>query len=248
MNNCLYNNIFKRKSFHLFGDLKGKITSKELEEIQHFIDSVSHLYPDIKVIADIVPAIMNKRSRGEEYAIIFYSEEKDNYLTNIGYMGEQIDLFLASIDIASLWYGLGSPCNLVKEGLPYVIMILMGKKDRSDFRKDMYSSKRKKLSEIWEGREYSFSNIIRFAPSACNTQNWFVESLPGELLIYRQKHSKRGIMPENKVTYYNRIDIGIFLCFLELSFNHEKITFTRELFIDEGKAEKTLVAKYLVDL
>ena len=52
-------------------------------------------------------------------------------------------------------------------------------------------------------------------------------------------------MPAHKVTYYNRIDMGIFLLFLELCLRHENIQFERELFYDEGGEErKTLMAKY----
>jgi len=244
MDNSLYQDIFKRKSFHLFGNLKEKIPPQDLKEILSFISRVDHLYPDIRIIADVVPASENKRSRGEEYAIIFYSEEKDNYLTNIGYIGEQIDLFLASKDIGSLWYGMGKPKKTVKGGLKYVIMLLFGKKDKAEFRKDMYASKRKPLAEIWEGEQYPFSNIVRFAPSACNTQNWLVENRDKRLSVYRIKHTRFGIMPRNKVTYYNQIDIGIFLCFLELCLNQEKIAFSRTLFIDSGQAENTLVAYY----
>lgn len=244
MDNSLYKEIFKRKPFHLLGKLRGNISNEELEEIRTFIDGTDHLYPDIKVVTDIVPPSENKRGRGEEYAIVFYSEKKDNYLINIGYLGEQIDLYLASKDIGCLWYGLGSPKKRVKDNLEYVIMLLIGKKDKSEFRKDMYTSKRKDLSEIWEGKQYPFSNVVRFAPSACNTQNWFVHSADNKLSIYRQKHTKRGIMPVNKVTYYNRIDAGIFLCFLELCLNQEKMDYDRVLFTDTGEAEKTLVATY----
>lgn len=246
MENDLYKNIFKRKSFHLFGKLNGNISSDELAEINSFIKGVDHLYSDIKVSLDLVPSSEIKRGRGEEYAIIFYSEKKDNYLMNIGYIGEQIDLFLVSKDIGTLWYGLGSPNKSKKDGLDYIIMILIGKKDVSEFRKDMYASKRKELSEIWNGNEYSFANIIRYAPSACNTQNWFVNSEPNELSVFRQKHVKRGIIPENKIAFFNRIDIGIFLCFLELNLDHENIHYKRELFLDSGEANNTLVAKYLL--
>lgn len=246
MNVDLYSEIFRRKSFHLFGELREKIRGQEIEELKQFIVNIDHLYKDIKVRIDIEPSSFNGRGRGEEYVVVFYSEEKDNYLTNIGYIGEQIDLFLVSRNIGTLWYGLGVPQKKECGGLPYIIMMLIGKKDESDFRKDMYSSSRKDLAEIWEGKEYPFSNIVRYAPSACNTENWYVESKRDELDVYRQKYTKRGIMPSHKVTYYNRIDMGIFLLFLELNLRHENMSFRRELFIDNGENEKTLIAKYRI--
>lgn len=63
--------------------------------------------------------------------------------------------------------------------------------------------------------------------------------------MYRYKRpGKRGIMPADRVIYYNRIDIGIFLLFLEVCMAHEGIRFERILHSDLGDEEKTLVAIY----
>ena len=53
-------------------------------------------------------------------------------------------------------------------------------------------------------------------------------------------------MPADKVVHYNRIDIGIFLCFLELYLIKHDIAFERELFTDtaEDECEEVLTAKY----
>ena len=91
------------------------------------------------------------------------------------------------------------------------------------------------------------ANIVRFTPSACNTQPWFVENNGNTLSIYRyKKPGKRGIMPIDKVMFYNRIDIGIFLLVLEACLDHKGISFQRELFTDSSDAEtiKTLSAEY----
>ncbi|MBQ9828377.1 MAG: nitroreductase, partial [Lachnospiraceae bacterium] len=55
----------------------------------------------------------------------------------------------------------------------------------------------------------------------------------------------RGIMPKDKVPFYNRIDIGIFLCFLEICLSHRGIAYERQLFRDAGgDDELTLNAIY----
>ena len=53
-------------------------------------------------------------------------------------------------------------------------------------------------------------------------------------------------MPIDKVMYYNRIDIGIFLFILETCLNEQGISYDRELFEDLSSAEveKTLIAEY----
>ncbi|MBR4289334.1 MAG: nitroreductase, partial [Oscillospiraceae bacterium] len=99
---------------------------------------------------------------------------------------------------------------------------------------------------VWHGVHYTnIGNIARFAPSACNTQPWIVEATQTGLSVYRyKKPGKRGIMPVAMVTHYNRIDIGIFLLFLELCLEHEGIGFERTLLPDTGDEEKTLIAVY----
>lgn len=128
-------------------------------------------------------------------------------------------------------------------------MISIAKMPEDKFRKDMFKSKRKPLSEIWSGNTLGVAEIVRFTPSACNTQPWYVENINNELNIYRyKKPGKRGIMPVEKVRYYNKIDLGIFLFMLETCLIHEGYVFNKELFEDtsDDSIEKTLIAKYKI--
>lgn len=250
MNNNLYDMIFKRKSFHLFRNIGNEhITATELKDIENQFSKFKPLVEDINVKIKIVKDSTTCK-RGQEYCILLYSKKKDNYLQNIGYLGEQLDLYLVSKNIGTLWFGIGKVEEKQIDGLDFVIMIAIAKVDSpSKFRKDMYKSKRKELSEIWNGDNYlDIANIVRFAPSACNTQPWIVDSNKNELNIYRyRKEGKRGIMPKDMVIYYNQIDIGIFLCFLELCLNKNNITFDRQLFVEKNlESEKSLIAKYLI--
>ena len=249
MDKGLYEMIFKRKSFHLFRNIGNeKITIEELEDIKNWFNKLKPLVDDIKVKIKIVKD--TGCHRGQEYCILFYSEKKDNYLQNIGYLGEQLDLYLVSKNIGTLWFGIGKPEEKELDGLDYVIMMAISKVDTIDkFRKDMYKSKRKELSEIWEGNNYlDIANIVRFAPSACNTQPWRVLSSDNELKVYRyRKAGKRGIMPKDKVIYYNQIDIGIFLCFLELCLENNNLSYKRELYVEENHDnEYNLTAVYKI--
>ena len=55
-------------------------------------------------------------------------------------------------------------------------------------------------------------------------------------------------MPVAAVAYYNRIDIGIYLCFLELCLTEKEIGFSRQLFPDDAgdDVEYSKVAEYSV--
>ena len=108
MDLSLYPMIFKRKSFHLFRGVGNEtLTESELVEIYAAYKSFSPLVPDIKTEIKIVPSSETTCSRGQEYCILLYSEKKDNYLSNIGYLGQQLDLYLVSRNIGTLWFGIG---------------------------------------------------------------------------------------------------------------------------------------------
>lgn len=250
MNNNLYDMIFKRKSFHLFRNIGNEhITEDELKEIEIEFNNFKPLVEDIKVKIKIVKDSTTCK-RGQEYCILLYSEKKDNYLQNIGYIGEQLDLYLVSKNIGTLWFGIGKVEEKQLDGLDFVIMIAIAKIDSEEkFRKNMYKSKRKELSEIWNGDYYlDVANVVRFTPSVCNTQPWLVESSEKELKVYRyRKPGKRGIMPANMVKYYNQIDIGIFLCFVELCLSKNNIKFEKTLYIEEDvDNEKNLTDIYKI--
>lgn len=251
MNQELYPMIFKRKSFHLFRNVgPEQIAPEELREIEAAYTGFGPLYPDIRTAIRIVPAKQVAFKRDAEYCILIYSEKKENYLMNAGYLGEQLDLYLVSRGIGTLWFGIGKPDMARWDGLDYVIMIAIRKiDDETKFRKDMFKSKRKPLEETWEGETLGVAEIARFAPSACNSQPWFTRSEDGKLTIFRYKKAgKRGIMPAAAVAYYNRIDIGIYLLFLELCLNEQDIAFTRRLFVDDAgdDVEYSKVAEYIL--
>ena len=253
----MYNMIFKRKSFHLFRDNKTRIyfnennhlTDEELENIYKVFKTFIPLIKDIKVEIKIVQNNLTTCKRGQEYCILFYSEKKDNYLQNIGYLGEQLDLYLVSKNIGTLWFGVGKTELLKYHELDFVTMIAIGKAPENMFRKDMFKSKRKKLEETWVGDTLGVGEIVRFTPSACNTQPWICENTGDELVIYRyKKPGKRGIMPAEKVRFYNKIDMGIYLFMLEVCLENEGYKFDRFIYEDNtcDEIEKTLIAKYVI--
>ena len=241
-----YKQIFKRKSFHVFRDT-GMITDHDIRELEEFIGLVKPLYAEIKTEVRIVHEDETSYKRGGQFCLLFYSESKDGYLQNIGYLGEQIDLYLASKNIGALWFGIGRPKDMQVDGLNFVVMISIAKMPEEKFRKDVFKAKRKPLHEIWRGSTLGVAEIARFAPSACNTQPWIVENIDKDLMVYRFKQpGKRGIMPVDKVLYYNKIDMGIFLFILECCLEHEGYAYKRILFADtaDDNVLQTLIAKY----
>ena len=131
MEEQLYQMIFKRKSFHLFKDI-GKISAEELQDIEAAFQTCKPLAEDIRVDMKIVPAEKTSCKRGEEYCILLYSQQKAHFLQNIGYLGEQLDLYLASRNIGALWFGIGKTEEKSDNGLDFVIMIAIAKMEASE--------------------------------------------------------------------------------------------------------------------
>ena len=162
-NKILYQMIFKRKSFHLFRCETFPITEEEINDIYNFFTSITPLVENIKTEIKIIKAEDSGCRVGNQYTIMFYSENKDNYLTNIGYLGEILDLYLVSQNIGTLWYGLGKTNEKTYHNLEFVIMMGISKVHPDSFRKDMFKAIRKPLEQIWINDYLPISNIVRFA-------------------------------------------------------------------------------------
>ena len=168
----LYSMIFKRKSFHIFRNVGDeKISDEEIKDIYEAYEGFASLYPDIKTEIRIVDNRKVTTKRGQELCILLFSEKKEGYLQNIGYIGQQLDLYLVSKNIGTLWFGIGKT-EEVCDGLDYVIMFAVKKvSDEKKYRKDMFKSKRKSVDEIWSGtlqrkyRQRSERGILQFSRS-----------------------------------------------------------------------------------
>lgn len=251
MNEQYYDTIFKRKSFHLFRGVGAeKLSEKALADIEKAYAGFEPLIPGIHTAIRIVPSDVIGSKKDAEYCILIYSEKKENWLMNAGYLGQQLDLYLTAQNIGSLWYGYGKPDLPQFDGLEFVIMFAVRKvSDETKYRKDMFKAKRKALNDIWSGDGLGVAEIARFAPSAVNSQPWYVENADGTLTVFRYK--KQGgfsIISSPKITYFNCIDIGIYLCILEICMAKQGIAIKRTLFADDGSdRELTKVAEYTLN-
>lgn len=241
----LYDMIFKRKSMRKFDETL-EVSYDELELIKSQLQHLTPLIEGIKTQFKIVEKNETTCKRGQ-YCLLMYSEEKMHFLLNAGYMLEQMDLFLASINIGVCWYGFGKSKEISKTELGFVIMLAFGKSREEDFRNDIFKCKRKPCSTIWNGTfDEEIRNLVRYAPSSCNMQPWRVISNDNIINVYRTT-DVNSIMPLSKRPYYNSIDMGIFLCFLDIILSKHNYTFERKLFVEENLNQSELkVATYTI--
>lgn len=237
-----YELIFKRKSMRKF-DPALSVNTDELRIIEQKAASLAPLDTGLRKVIRLVDRRQTTCKWGE-YCLLYYGGNTERDRLNAGYMLEQMDLFLASMDIGVCWYGLSRPDVKTWDGLSYVIMLTFGKSRPGDFRNDMLKASRQPREAVWQG-EFD-ENVITpaiHAPSACNMQPWRVRSEDHVLHVYRTTDVRSAIMPVFLRPYYNTIDLGIFLCFLEVSLARHGYKFERSLHDAKQKdsADKRLI-------
>ena len=191
--------IFVRKSCRKYLD-----EEIEMDMIHDFISKAKPLNDEIHYYYEILtPDNLNIRTRwSAPYYLALFSEKKDNYLENIGFIFQQVSLFMQSIGIGSCWVGLAS----VKGKNPdFVIAISFGKSD--DLTRDLSGFKRKRLSEISDF-EYDVLIPARLAPSAINSQPWYFKHSDDGFDVYQVK---QNILKRQVLKKWNPIDVGIAL-------------------------------------
>lgn len=182
----------------------------DMSAIKEFLDNVKPLNPEINYSYEILTKNkLNIRTRWKSpYYLAIYSEKTDNYGVNVGFIFQQVSLFMQSLDIGSCWVGMAS----LKENNPkYVITIAFGKSN--DMTRKISQFKRKRLSEISDIEDEKLIPA-QLAPSAVNSQPWYFKHTNEGFDIYKVKHNivKRKILGK-----WNDVDIGIALSHLYLS-------------------------------
>ena len=221
-NQQLYNAIFNRKSIRKYD--MDPVAAKTITDIQNYVSSIKPLDKSIQYEFSYLSTdnVKNLLPIKAPHYICLYSEKKDGYLMNAGYLLQQIDLYLSANNLGSCWLGMAKPTKDVpqmRNGMEYIIMLAFGNTKEQVHRKNVSEFKRNSLSEI--------SNIIglddiiepvRLAPSASNTQPWLLSGNENEIIVSREELNFIKAPLYGKM---NQIDIGIALCHLWLSLDHQ---------------------------
>ena len=184
-----------------------------LDDLRAFMAGLVPLIPGAKVGGRIIPTshgnFMQKWKTPHFIAI--FSDGSDDALLNVGFMYQQLDLYAQSLGLGTCWVGLGSLTNdeSVPEGMKLAVMMAVGIPDGvpertpADFR-------RKSMQELTD-RPDDRLEALRLAPSATNSQPWFVTHDGDTLRIWREE---LGLIKQRTLGRMNKIDTGIGLCHL----------------------------------
>jgi len=197
--------IRKRKSIRKF-DLT-PLDFHALEKIKAQLTLLKPLYPDIRCSINIASSTKGLFNIKAPHYLIFSSEEREGHPENIGFIGQQMDLYLSQSGLGSCWLGASKPSEKQSSALPHVICIGFGKPGEP-LHRELSEFKRKPLSEVSEGDDRRLE-AARLAPSGMNAQNWFFIAKDGKIHCYRKKLNPLKALVLDKLSC---IDMGIAIC------------------------------------
>lgn len=196
-----------------------QLKDKQLGDLRQFIGTVKPLHSSIKISLNILSREDFCRKYYSVFApnaphyIVIRSVEKEGYLENAGFIGEQIVLYLTEQGIGTCWLGMVRPKDDEQGGqLPYVVTICFGRADNAPMRRSPDEAKRKLLHEIVMGK-ISHPSLLplldsgRLAPSSRNSQPVRYITENKRIYVYRKQPLFKLEMLEN----INMVDIGIAL-------------------------------------
>ena len=147
-----------------------------------------------------------------EQSIAIYTEDVPGALENVGFIFQQVDLYIASLGLGACWLGMGRIRGEGrKDGLRFAMLLAFGSPKGEARRRSIAEFRRKALAEISDNEDIRLEPA-RLAPSSVNSQPWrFTHD--GETI---HVHCARG-MRALALSDMNRIDMGICLAHLYVS-------------------------------
>ena len=125
--------------------------------------------------------------------IAIYSEEVAGYLENIGFLFQQMELYLQTLGLGVCWLGLGrmNPRTAAEvEGMKFVIMLAFGHPKGDQLRHDLKSFKRKSMEQITDKADPKLEPA-RLSPSAVNIQPWYFTHEGDTIHVHCNKKGSR---------------------------------------------------------
>jgi hypothetical protein len=222
----LYETIYKRKSIRKYAPqpLKGEL----LADISRQIENLVPLYPGIMTEIKIVSPSEVKgliQVKAPHY-LIGFSETKEGYLTNTGFLLQQMDLFFSAQGIGCCWQGWPRPTRELRKDLKleFIVALAFGLPGEKIHRESVGEFRRKPLSRITDiGGLDELLEPVRLAPTP--SEPWFFTGTGSCIqVLCRQTRGLKAVLFER----LNRIEIGITVCHLWLAagYFHRRIDFS----------------------
>jgi len=214
----IYQAIFKRKSVRKFAP-----SPLDQNTLDRIISQIPSLVPMVKGIRTEIKLMTSEEVRGmfkvdAPHFLAIFSEQKEGFLLNAGFIMQQMDLFLSANGIGSCWQGGPKPTRGAREfsGLKFVVLLAFGRPQEALHRESLSEFKRRALSDITDikGKD-DLLEPARLAPSGMNNQPWFFTDGNGSI----DAHSHKSLIAD----HMNQISVGIAMSHVWLASRHLKM-------------------------
>lgn len=240
----MYEAVYGRKSVRKYR--MEPLNQNILSGIFTFMDQMEPLFPGIKIKLEIVEGLGKKsQMKGlfrveAPYYLLIYSEEKERFRLNAGYIMELLSLYLVTKGVGSCFQGLAKKKNDVpEEGMRYVMAMAFGKAAGPLLRQSC-NAKRLSMEElcVYKERPKTWVKEIleaaRLAPSSMNQQPWRFVVYENRVHVFEKKPTPfRALLPE-----MTEFDMGIMLA--NVSVAAEEIWVDLDLIKLDNITHKTL--------
>ena len=198
----------------------------DMDLIHEFMKSIKLLNGGVSYRYDIltIDEVNNLARFSAPYYLAIYTDKKENHV-DMGFIFQQLCLYLQSIDIGNCWVGLASP---KKKNSDFVISIAFGKSEQMT--RDVSSFKRKSLSKISDVEDERLIPA-QLAPSSINSQPWYFKHSDDGFDVYQVK---ANFLKRQFVKKWNSIDVGIALAHMYVA-NEDTFEFFKKTGFDDIK-------------
>ncbi|SMP60204.1 nitroreductase family protein [Anoxynatronum buryatiense] len=213
----LFETIGKRKSVRKYD--MNPLPENLQQQIRDAAGELCPLNPGIKTEIHFLSegAVKGLLTIKAPHYLLFFSEESPESLLNAGFMLQQMDLHLSSLELGACWLGMAKPTKGFTDvsALPFVIALSVGMPAEQVHRQHQTDFQRKPLADMVTGSDHeALVAAARLAPSATNSQPWRFQTTPDAIHVFRMKP---GMMKAWLYDRMNQVDIGIALCHLWLA-------------------------------
>ena len=251
-NDRLYEAVFHRRSVRRY-DMH-PLPQDVLDGVLAAAHAATPLDPSIRtefVLRHAGHVLDPLAGRAPHYLCLF-SEGRDGYLLNAGFLLQQVDLHLSASGLGACWLGLAQPGRAHAEeeqrsGLRFVVMLSFGRPAGPSRREGPSEFDRKPLSAFADAASFAAAGVpepeallepVRLAPSATNSQPVRVSAVrEAGVTVLVLGRGRLNPVKEAFLGRMNRIDAGIGLCCLALSLGHRGIPHAIGILPERDEAE-----------
>ena len=208
----LYEAIFVRKSVRSY---TGEALSPQLlDKVKAHYRELTGLFGGIETEISVLDnrrgqqRMLSLFSVKAPYYLVFYSEEAPRYLMNMGYLMEQMVLYMCSLGIGTCFIGSNKIKKELqeKDGRKMVGIVAFGKSKGSHVRKQA-EAKRLSIDQLCIFKEVprqwmrQLLESARLAPSAMNDQPWRFVVYDNRIHIFSKKHKAEQLRKWAEVNF-----------------------------------------------